>query len=343
MAYNPFRNLHVQNREAFPVLEFYRRYRESLKLTAHAGLDGEDAAIREVGLFRPGLALAGYTELFHSRQIQIIGHTEWGYLESIGPEQRAKVFEKLIDFRPPMWIVTHGKMPHHELVEMCTRSHVPLFTTGLYTHEFMKIVRNSLENYFAPFTKVHASLVDVFGVGMLYIGDSNVGKSECVLDLVERGHRLVADDAVNLVRMGNALLGTPDSLVGHCMEIRGVGIVDVRSMFGVHSVRRRKRVEVIVDLQIWDQFASGYDRTGLSKETETIMGIQIPRVLIPVSPGKNLTVISEVIAMNTLMKVYGEDTAESFNKRLIEKINKKRGSIPNEWDSFTDMDISQYE
>lgn len=344
MAYCPLDNLNIQNREKLPVLEFYKRFKNDLKLTIHAGETSENSCILEVGLHRPGLALTGYTSVYSSHQIQIIGHTEWNYLESIGPGARRDAFNKLSSFNAPMWVVTHGQKPHQELVDMCSAKNIPLFSSPLYTFEFIFKTRAILEKYFAPYTKIHGSLVDVFGVGMLYIGDSNVGKSECVLDLVERGHRLVADDAVEIMQLGNTLIGMPDALIGHCMEIRGIGIIDIRSMFGIHAVRKIKKIEVLVELQMWNQTGGcscATDRTGLLNETESIMGVQVPHIVIPVTPGKNLTVISEVIAMNTLMKSAGENSSQAFNQRLLERIQKKASG--ENWDVFLDMDLTPYE
>lgn len=333
----------VQSRDKLPVLEFFKLFGKTLRMTLHSGEDLCDALLCEVGLHRPGLALAGYTAVYSAHHIQIIGHTEWNFLESLGPEGREKAFSKFSEFRAPMWVVTHGQVPHKELIEMCEKNRIPLFSSSLYTFEFLFRAKNILEKCFAPYTKVHATLMDIYGIGMLYIGDSNVGKSECALDLVERGHRLVADDAVQLMQVGEAIIGQADPVVAHCMEIRGIGIIDVRSMFGIHAVRKLKKVEVIIELK--DSDTVGLDRTGLSEKTETIMGVPIPRITIPVSPGKNLAVISEVIAMNILMKASGENSSQEFDKRLQKKIQMKLAGASKEniWNDFFDMDLSPYE
>ena len=232
-------------------------------MACHSSESTLDAPIAESGIHRPGLAMAGFTKVYSSQQIQVVGHTEWNYLESIGPEGRAKVFENLSVFKAPMWVVTHSQMPHPELRAMCERLGIPLFSTTLHTYEFNKIAQRILEEFFAPHAIIHGSLVDVYGVGMLYVGDSNVGKSECVLDLVESGHRMVADDVVHISNVGRAIIGRPDPLIRHHMEIRGVGILDIRSMFGIHAIRKVKKIETIVELQQW-QRDGGYDRTGLN-------------------------------------------------------------------------------
>ncbi|OIP53099.1 MAG: HPr(Ser) kinase/phosphatase [Fibrobacteres bacterium CG2_30_45_31] len=342
MVQRCFDNLEVQHRKHCSVLDFWKHYQSSLQLTLHTSESSLSSLIKESGLHRPGLAMAGFTSVFSSHQIQMIGSTEWSYLESLEKEKRQAIFQDLSAFRSPLWVLTHNLKPHAELIAMCEQQNVPLISTQLQTVDFARATQRILEEYFAPYTSVHASLVDVYGVGMLYLGESNVGKSECVLDLVERGHRLVADDVVQLSHVGNSIIGRSNSLIRHHMEIRGIGIIDVRSMFGIHAVRKVKKVEVLVELQPWQQNTT-YDRTGLSSTVDEIMGVKIPRVLIPVSPGKNLTVISEVIAMNTLMKMSGLDTASAFNESLLRAIEQKTHGRrlddafeedPLNWDSY---------
>lgn len=266
--------------------------------------------------------MSGFFGGYNPDQIQMIGSTEWSFLEHLDATARKKIFGSLLKYRSPLWVLTHRLQPHPELLEMCTAQNVPLITTELSTFDFAKDAQRFLEQYFAKYTTVHASLVDVYGVGILYVGDSNVGKSECVLDLVERGHRLVADDSVRITRLGNTLVGRSEALIRHHMEIRGVGIIDVRTMFGISSVRRKKKIEVVIELEPWEQGVT-YERTGLSHSYERILGIKVPKVLIPVAPGKSLTVISEVIAMNSLMKMNGIDTAQEFNRSLVQAIQDK--------------------
>ena len=328
MSYNPFHHLNIKCRTSCPVLVFFKHFRQSLKLTLHTPEESLRTNLTQIGVHRPGLAMSGYTASYKesASQIQMIGSTEWNYLESVGKEERKRIFAKLSEYESPMWVLTHNLQPHPELLEMCKRKNIPLMTTELSTFPFAKEIQQFLEIYFAEFTSVHASLVDVYGVGMLYVGDSNVGKSECVLDLVERGHRFVADDAVRIIRIGDMLVGRSDSVIQHHMEIRGIGIVNMKEMFGIASVRRRKKIEVVVDLQPWRQ-GSSYERTGLFHASETILGVKVPKVLIPVAPGKSLTVISEVIAMNTLLKLNGVDAANEFNKSLMKIIQDKAKGV----------------
>jgi HPr kinase/phosphorylase len=337
-----FDKLPIQHRQQCPVLDFWEHCKSTLQLTLHTKESSLSGVITESGIHRPGLAMAGYTDVYSAHQIQMIGSTEWSFLESVGAERRGIIFQKLSAYHSPLWVLTHNLKPHKELVAMCEAFNMPLASTSLQTVDFARDTQRILDVYFAPYTTVHGSLVDVYGVGMLYLGDSNVGKSECVLDLVEHGHRLVADDVVQMSKLGNAIIGHANAIIGHHMEIRGIGIIDIRSMFGIHSVRKTKKIEVIVELQPWKQDAT-YDRTGLASTMENVMGQEIPRVLIPVSPGKNLTVISEVIAMNTLMKMNGVDTAREFNDSLLKTIqNKQQGrkaasafdEDPLMWDSY---------
>ena len=261
--------------------------------------------------------------MFSHKRVQLIGNTEWCYLDSLAPDQRREVFRRLAPTPSPLWIFTHGNAVHPEIVEEAAKYGATIAGCKRPTLEIMEHLGEILQDHFAPFATVHASLVDVYGIGLLYVGKSGVGKSEAVLDLVERGHRLVADDVVYLARRGNDVIGTGNELLGQHMEIRGVGIIDVASLFGIRAIRQSKRIEMVVELRIWEE-GDVYDRTGLSTYTCNLMGVDVPRTIIPLSPGKNITVIGEVIAMNTLLKLNGKDPARSFNERLIQLMNEKR-------------------
>jgi HPr kinase/phosphorylase len=201
---------------------------------------------------------------------------------------------------------------------------VPVLRSPLKTAEVYRRVKPVMEELFAPSSTLHGSLADVFGVGVLFTGASGIGKSECVLDLVERGHRLVADDLVICFRRGNDIvIGRGHELQRHFMEIRGVGLIDVRSIFGIRAVRQQKRIEVVVQLLEWSE-NSPVDRTGLEPQVTTILGVELPKITVYLNPGKNITVISEVIAMNHLLRYYGENPAEAFNQRLIGRMRDAR-------------------
>jgi HPr kinase/phosphorylase len=322
LSYTPFLNNEVLNKKSFLVKDFFSHYKKQFQFTLRTPKSTLSAKIQEASLHRPGLALTGFTDVFSYQRVQIIGSTEWSYLESVGEDKRKECFTKLAQFETPLWVLTHGLEPHQEMVEMCIEKNEPLLVTAKPTMEFMADLQDLLDEYFAPYMPVHASLVDVYGVGMLYVGDSNIGKSECVLDLVERGHRFVADDMVRLSKKGNSIVGRSNHVINHHMEIRGIGIIDIKTMFGIHAVRKIKKVEIVVQLQHWQKDVK-YERMGLDQTHIDIMGVSTPRVVIPITPGKNLTVISEVVAMNALMKMNGIDTAAEFNKNLIQIISRK--------------------
>ncbi|MGH2393640.1 MAG: HPr(Ser) kinase/phosphatase, partial [Candidatus Limnocylindria bacterium] len=231
----------------------------------------------------------------------------------------------LFAFQIPAVFVTKGQSVPDWFVESAGASGIPVFCSGLTTRDFYRVLKPYLEAALAPQTTLHGSLADVSGVGLLFVGKSGVGKSECVLDLVERGHRLVADDVVQVVRRGNdILIGRGHELAAHHMEIRGIGLIDIPALFGVRAVRQQKRIEVVVQLDDWET-AKDSDRTGLAREETTILDVALPRVVVPLNPGKNITVISEVVAMMHLLRYSGVDVAAAFNARLIKRMKEQRG------------------
>jgi HPr kinase/phosphorylase len=293
------------------------RMRDTLELSLVDGTGSLDRVITSPNVSSPGLVLAGYTERFPGHRIQVLGETEITYLRTRQPEERRRVLELFFSHAIPCVFVTKGLPLPDGLAEAARQAGVPVFASALKTNEFYTRVKPWLEDEFAPTTTIHGSLADVFGVGLLFIGRSGIGKSECVLDLVERGHRLVADDLVFAKRRGtDVLIGSGHEMQRHCMEIRGVGLVDVPAVFGIRAVRQQKRVEVVVQLAEWHQDMP-IDRTGLDGESMTILDVELPRITVPLNPGKNITVVAEVIAMNHLLKYSGFDPAERFNARLI--------------------------
>jgi len=290
--------------------------RDLLELEQLGSADGLAREIPSSDASGPGMVLAGFTERVVHQRIQVLGETEVTYLRSLAPDERTRILTLLFSYPIPCVMVTKGLALPDGVESAATAAGVAILRSRLKTLEFYRRITPFLEQAFAPTTSLHGSLADVYGVGLLFTGASGIGKSECVLDLVERGHRLVADDLVMVRRKGaDILLGTGHPLQRHFMEIRGVGLIDVRSIFGIRAVRQQKRIEVVVVLQAWHEGMVA-ERTGLDMETTEILGVSIPKITVPLNPGKNLTVIAEVIAMNHLMRYAGEDPAQAFNERL---------------------------
>lgn len=291
-----------------------------------------DGKVADSDVSSPGLALAGYTQRFVEGRMQVFGETEITYLDSLDPDERRVRLAGVFQFPIPAAFVTKGQCVPDEFIEVATEFSIPVLRTGVSTKEFYWRIKPFLDAALAPRTHLHGSLADVYGVGLLFMGKSGVGKSECVLDLVERGHRLVADDLVIVSKRGNdLLLGEGHELQGHHMEIRGLGIIDIKTLFGIRATRRQKRIEVIVQLEHWNA-EKAYTRTGLETEETEILGVLVPRVTIPINPGKNITVISEVVAMNHLLKYSGVDSAAAFNEKLQDAMRPVREYLEQDYE-----------
>lgn len=290
-------------------------------------LNSETGLKREVlnaELHRPGLALAGFYERFPRKRTQIIGETELAYFAGKDDETIRAISRRMFSEKVPLVIVAKGLTPPESFLAEADAMQTAVLSSRLSTAELTNRMTTYLDLVFAPSISVHGTLVDVYGVGLLYTGKSGVGKSEIALDLVERGHRLVADDVVKITRKTkDVVVGSGSDLLGHHMEVRGVGIIDVEALFGIRAIRMQKRVEVEVRLTLWSESAS-YERLGIDERTTQILGATIPIVSVPISPGKNITVISEVIAMNHMLKVYGENSADEFSRRLNERLTRQR-------------------
>ena len=307
------------------IRDFVARRGDPLQLESLTGDLGLDRQMPGAEVASPGLALAGYTGRFAPDRIHVFGETEITYLNSLSQDDRHAALIKFFSFDLPCVFVTKGQEVPPELLELARARGVPVFRSRLKTAEFYRRIKPVLEEAFAPRTTLHGSLADVYGVGLLFVGRSGIGKSECVLDLVERGHRLVADDVVQVTRRGNdVLIGRGHELAAHHMEIRGIGLIDIPALFGVRAVRQQKRIEVVVQLEDWDT-ARDTDRTGLAREETMILDVPVPRVVVPLNPGKNITVMSEVVAMMHLLRYSGVDVAAAFNARLIKRMKEQRG------------------
>lgn len=302
-----------------------RQIQKSVNIELEACASGatcDNRFVTEQELHRPGLALTGYVEHFTYQRIQILGNTECDFLMEMPPGKQREAFSNLVNYNVPVIFLTNGNSIGDPLMKMADEAGIPIFRSPIETTRFMFLLRDFLDDQFALQTVVHASMVDVYGIGILIAGKSGIGKSEVALDLVERGHRLVADDVVIITKKNNILIAAATEMSKHFMEIRGLGIVDVMSMFGIRSVRYQKRVEVVVDLYLWDQ-EEQINRTGLEHDEVNILDVNVPIIHLPITPGKNITVIAEVIAMNHLLSHYGYDAAKAFQEKLRKKIDDK--------------------
>jgi len=280
----------------------------------------------------PGLALAGFTERVVAGRVQVFGETEMAYLESLEPEVVEERLRHLFHHDVPVIFVTKELDVNSQFLKTAQEYQIPVFRTSMGTGVFFQRLNPYLEAALAPTVSLHGSLADVYGVGLLFVGESGIGKSECVLDLVERGHRLVADDLVFAARRGHdIIIGHGHEIQRHHMEIRGVGIIDIKALFGIRATRQQKRIEVVVQLEAWDDTRE-YGRTGLERDSTVILGVTLPKMTIPLNPGKNITVISEVVAMNHLLKYTGIDPALEFDQKLRDAMRPVREYLEQDYE-----------
>lgn len=295
-----------------------------VQLTPLTGNIGLQNRISDKNLHRPQLALAGFVELFTYHRVQIFGNTELYYLQSLQLEDRIRAFENISRFSIPCIIITNNHQIDDSLIDIAVKQNIAVFATPFETTKTIALLSDFLDDQFADQAVVHGSFVDVYGVGVLLVGRSGIGKSEIALDLIERGHRLVADDIIMFTKKReNILMGTGTSLVKHFMEIRGLGIINVQKMFGIRAIRYQKRLEIIVELEEWDK-DKDYTRTGLDEVPSNLLNVPVSTVKLPIFAGKNVTVITEVIALNYLLKTYGYNAAGVFADKLQEEIYSKQ-------------------
>ncbi len=299
----------------------FEEKRAEWQLELIAGQEGlETHYIETSDINRPGLALAHFTGVFLRERVQIVGSTELSYLNTLSPEEQIAAVRGLLELNPTAIIIAKSLPVSESWITEANRFQVPILRTPLDTTPFIHLLTAFLDYRLAPETYIHGDLVDVFGVGLLITGESGIGKSECALDLVDRGHRLVADDLVRILRRGQGILmgysAAKSPALAHHIEVRGVGIVDVYSLYGVRAIRIQKRIEVEVRLAPWKSGVE-CERAGIDEQHSEILGVKIPLVTIPVIPGKNLALVHEVIAKNHILKVFGYYPAQRFNDELI--------------------------
>jgi HPr kinase/phosphorylase len=324
----------ISKKESITVDFFYTNTKKLAKLT----LQNENANLQKFifdqNLHRPGLALAGFVDLFSYKRVQVFGNTEMHYLAQLDDSQKSKTLSRAFSFDLPCVILTDGNKPFPVLIDEANKHGIPVFVSSHATTKLVYLVSDFLDDQFAPRISLHGSFVDVYGVGILFVGKSGIGKSEVALDLVERGHRLVADDIIIFTKKGEGILmGTGTNLAKHFLEIRGLGIIDISKMFGIRAIRFQKRLEIIVELEVWDEKGE-YTRTGLDETTISISEVDVPYVKLPIFPGKNITVISEVISLNYLLKHYGYDAAKEFQEKLNTELRTKQKGIQRGVDYF---------
>lgn len=311
-------------KKTLSVQEFFEGTRELFSLERLNDVAEGPIPITVPDTHRPGLALTGFMQNFLNERVQVLGETEILYLNTRTDEKRKHDVENLFSVPLVCIVVTRQLDVPGILVETATRNRVPVLRSSMLTTPFIHELTKYLDGVFAPTDVVHGTFVDVYGVGLLFTGRSGIGKSEIALDLVERGHRLVADDTVEVARKAeDILVGRGQQHLQHFMEIRGIGIINVQDLFGIRAIRVQKRVEVEVHLKQWDA-KTDWERQGLDERETRILGVRLPQVVVPLYPGKNITVISEVIAMNQMLKVYGINAAERFNRMLIDQMESDR-------------------
>jgi HPr kinase/phosphorylase len=282
----------------------------------------EDITVTTSDVLRPGLQLVGYFEHFGSDRIQILGNVEIAYLAGLSSEERYKRLDDLFSFGFPCIVVARNLSIFPEMIDVSKKYNIPILTSYDVTSNFVSGLIRYLNVQLAPRINEHGVLVEVYGEGILILGESGVGKSETALELVKRGHRLVADDVVEIRRVSDkTLVGTAPDIIRHFIEIRGIGILDVKNLYGVGSVKVTENINLVIHLELWDK-KKNYDRLGLVDEYTDILGIQVPYLNIPVRPGRNLAIIVEVAAMNTRQKKMGYNAARVLNERVLGEMNK---------------------
>lgn len=311
-------------REAVTVRRLYAETGKSLQMRLVSGEAGLDRIIREPTVNRPGLALAGFTRYFANKRVQVIGNAESHFLKSLPEQDRNERYAVLLRYKIPCLVYCRGFHPDKGLLKVAESMKLPVFVTPLITMKFINLATLAMDLMFAPRSSELGSMVDILGVGVLICGESGIGKSECVLALIDRGYSLVSDDVTKVTLVdGKSVLGTSAEITRNHMEIRGIGIIDVAAMFGVKSIRHEKEIDLVVTLKAWNE-VSDVDRVGMEDAYRPILGVNIPQITIPVRPGRDLARLIEVAAFQTKLKRSGYNAAKELNDRLIAKMTKQQ-------------------
>jgi HPr kinase/phosphorylase len=299
-----------------------------LALRAVAGASGLGRFITEPRIQKTGLAVTGYTEHVESSRLQVLGQTEISFFAGLTAAERETAARNYVAELPPCIVVTRGLSPPPEILAEAEARGVPVLVTPLASAVFINRANRFLDEVLADSTSVHGVLIDVLGIGILLLGKSGIGKSEAALDLILRGHRLVADDIVDLRKQSaEAIFGSCSDLIRHHMEIRGLGIINIKDLFGVSAVRDAKKVELVIELLEWNE-EEEYERLGIDEQTYTILGVRVPYLRVPVRPGRNMTAIIEVACRNHLLKLQGHHSAREFQDRLNRAIERAGTAVP---------------
>ena len=311
-------------RDLVTVERLYTEQSSALGLKLLAGAGGLKRAIREPTVNRPGLALAGFTKYFASKRVQVIGSAEATFLKSLPKEERAKRYADLFNYRVPCVVFSRNIHPDRQVLRAAEAADIPIFQCPLITMKFINLATLALEMMFAPRGSEMGSMVDILGVGVIIRGESGIGKSESVLALIERGYSLVSDDITKVMLLdGREVMGTSSEITRNHMEVRGIGIINVAAMFGVKSVRLEKRVDLVVSLKASNEVPD-VDRLGMEEQYVNILGVDVPHIIIPVRPGRDLARLIEVAAFQTKLKSSGHNPAKELNDRLIAQMAKTK-------------------
>ncbi len=304
------------------VKEFFETMNKDFALSVLTDPKTMENVIQEGHLHRPGLALSGYMERFAYKRIQVLGETEISYIQTLPAELLYERLKEMFEFNIPLIIVTKGLSVPQQMEYLANEMNIAIILSRLSTDRLISGLTRYLRMYFAPQKSIHGTLVEVYGVGILLTGKSGIGKSECALDLLERRHRLISDDVVRITHTDDRLEGTSVNDIGYFMEVRGVGLIDVERMYGIHAVQKKTTIDTQIELLLW-QDNIDYERIGLTNNYVNVLGVNLPIIYLPVSPGKNVSVIIEVVALNHILKNFGYEAAEVYQRKLQERINLK--------------------